>query len=224
MHVIGPNGSGKSTLLAAMSGLQECAGEVLLQGSRVSDMSLSELASKRGYLAQQARPAFAINVHHFLSLSIPATAPAEAVSPAIAQICQRLKIADKLQRSVNQLSGGEWQRVRLAGLCIQIWPSLNPYSQLLILDEPAAPLDIGQESMLYDLIQEIASMGISIVMANHDLNRALRHASRVLLLQQGVSQGFGSPDVVMQPELLSKVYETKVERVDLEGRPYLFFG
>lgn len=76
--------------------------------------------------------------------------------------------------------------MRLAGSCLQIWPSLNPYAKLLILDEPAAPLDIAQEGLLYSLIQQVAAKGITVIMANHDLNRSLRHADKVLLLSQGL--------------------------------------
>lgn len=224
LHIIGPNGSGKSTLLAAMSGLLECDGTIHLQDEDVAKLSLDALSTKRAYLSQQARPAFALNVHHFLSLSVPAMVDQKAVAEAVSEICVRLKVEDKLERSVNELSGGEWQRVRLAALCIQIWPTLNPYGQLLILDEPAAPLDVGQESMMYELVQQVAQLGLSVVMANHDLNRTLRHADKVLLLDKGVVRGYGSSEQVLTPDLLSDVYQTKVEKLDSDKRSYLLFG
>ncbi len=224
LHIIGPNGSGKSTLLAAMSGLLACEGSITIQGENVAKLSLDALATKRAYLSQQARPAFALNVHHFLSLSVPGMADEKAITEAVSEICSRLKIEDKLARSVNELSGGEWQRVRLAALCIQIWPTLNPYGQLLILDEPAAPLDVGQESMMYELVEQVAQLGLSVVMANHDLNRTLRHADKVLLLDKGVVKGYGSSEHVLTPSLLSNVYHTKVEKLDANNRSYLLFG
>ena len=126
LHIIGPNGSGKSTLLAAMSGLLECDGKMQLQGEDVAKLSLDALSTKRAYLSQQARPAFSLNVHHFLSLSVPGMANKNAVAKAVSEICIRLKVEDKLERSVNELSGGEWQRVRLAALVHSNMANLEP--------------------------------------------------------------------------------------------------
>ncbi|USD63981.1 vitamin B12 ABC transporter ATP-binding protein BtuD [Vibrio sp. SCSIO 43136] len=223
LHVIGPNGSGKSTLLNAVSGLLDYHGRVEIARQDISRQSLDELSSQRGYLPQQARPAFSISVFHFLSLSIPTNAELDEVERTLKHLCQRLAIADKLDRQVGQLSGGEWQRVRIAAICLQIWPTLNPNSQLLILDEPAAPLDIGQEKLLYDLIDDIAKLGLSIIIANHDLNRALKHADKALLLQKGVMKKFGDKREVLSPQLLSDVYDTHVRCVELEGNPHLIF-
>lgn len=196
-HVIGPNGSGKSTLLEAISGIGEgYAGEVMWVDRTLSSFSLQDLSLQRAYLSQSARPAFNLEVFQFLALSLPSSVNLNSaiVSEVLVEVSEMLEISDKLHRSIQTLSGGEWQRVRLAGMCLQIWPSLNPYSKLLILDEPAAPLDIGQEALLYKLIDHVAKQGISVLMANHDLNRTLRHADQVLLLDKGVLQKVGSAE------------------------------
>ena len=108
-------------------------------------------------------------------------------------------------------------------MCLQIWPSLNPYSKLLILDEPAAPLDIGQEALLYKLIDHVAKQGISVLMANHDLNRTLRHADQVLLLDKGVLQKVGSAEKVMVPERLEQVFNTRIKSITVDDATYLLF-
>ncbi|UTT84679.1 vitamin B12 ABC transporter ATP-binding protein BtuD [Vibrio pelagius] len=225
-HVIGPNGSGKSTLLEAISGIGEgYAGEVMWADRTLSSFSLQDLSLQRAYLSQSARPAFNLEVFQFLALSLPSSVNLNSaiVSEVLVEVSQMLEISDKLHRSIQTLSGGEWQRVRLAGMCLQIWPSLNPYSKLLILDEPAAPLDIGQEALLYKLIDHVAKQGISVLMANHDLNRTLRHADQVLLLDKGVLQNVGSAEKVMVPERLEQAFNTRIKSITVDDATYLLF-
>lgn len=225
-HVIGPNGSGKSTLLEAISGIGEgYTGEVIWVDKPLSSFSLQDLSLQRAYLSQSARPAFNLEVFQFLALSLPSSAEPHSVivSEVLTEVSEMLEISDKLHRSIQTLSGGEWQRVRLAGMCLQIWPSLNPYSKLLILDEPAAPLDIGQEALLYKLIDRVAKQGISVLMANHDLNRTLRHADQVLLLDKGVLQKVGTAEKVMVPEQLEQVFNTRIKSITVDDTTYLLF-
>lgn len=85
-------------------------------------------------------------VFQYLALHRPAGAAQTEVEHAILYLCQRLKLVDKLSRTLTQLSGGEWQRVRLAAVLLQVWPSVNPHSRLLLLDEPTNSLDVAQRS------------------------------------------------------------------------------
>lgn len=162
----------------------------------------------------------------YLALSLPSSSHGldTEINAALEEISQMLDITDKLHRSIQTLSGGEWQRVRLAGMCLQIWPTLNPYAKLLILDEPAAPLDIAQEGLLYKLIDRVAEKGIAVIMANHDLNRTLRHADQVLLLDKGVLQASGTADQVLTPEQLESVFNTEVKSISVDNQTYLLFG
>ncbi len=225
LHVVGPNGSGKSTLLSAIAGVIDCSGDILLGDFDVKKNSLSELALRRAYLSQSEKPAFNLDVFQYLALSLPLNSSLKdsKVNQAVKHFAQLLKIDDKLHRSIHQLSGGEWQRVRLAGSCLQVWPEINPYSKLLILDEPGAPLDIAQEGLLYQLIAQMAQEGLAVIMANHDLNRSLRNADKVLLLDQGVVQSIGEPRKVLSEENLRNVFDTSVRCVSLDGKSYLIF-
>ncbi|EGU36475.1 vitamin B12-transporter ATPase [Vibrio ichthyoenteri ATCC 700023] len=225
VHVIGPNGSGKSTLLAAVSGLLESNGETQIADLTINQASISQLADYRAFLSQSDRPAFNLEVAHYLSLSIPAHAKFKVseIEQAVIELAGILQLQDKLHRSIHQLSGGEWQRVRLCAICLQIWPSLNPFAKVLILDEPAAPLDIGQEALLYQLIDRVAAMGLTVLMSNHDLNRTLKHADKALLLEKGVMKAFGEVSEVLEPERLSSVFNTRVERIELKDKSILLF-
>jgi len=213
VHIVGPNGSGKSTLLASISGTlshrEGMSGEVYVGDKNLLTLPLSEQAHVRGYLCQQSRPAFNVDVFQYLALSLPSGAEIAdiKVRDAVNMVVELVQLQDKLHRSIQTLSGGEWQRVRLAGVCLQVWRTINPFSQFLILDEPAAPLDIAQEGLLYQLINAMAAQGIGVLVANHDLNRTLKHADKVLLLNNGVLQ----------------VFNTQVKKVIVDEQPYLIF-
>jgi len=229
VHVVGPNGSGKSTLLAAISGTlshrEGMSGEVYVGNKNLLTLPLSEQAHVRGYLCQQSRPAFNVDVFQYLALSLPSGAEIAdiKVRDAVNMVVELVQLQDKLHRSIQTLSGGEWQRVRLAGVCLQVWRTINPFSQFLILDEPAAPLDIAQEGLLYQLINAMAAQGIGVLVANHDLNRTLKHADKVLLLNNGVLHSSGNADTVLTEEALWEVFNTQVKKVIVDEQPYLIF-
>lgn len=229
VHIVGPNGSGKSTLLAAISGTLShrdgMSGEVYVGNKNLLTLPLSEQAHVRGYLCQQSRPAFNVDVFQYLALSLPSGAEIAdiKVRDAVNMVVELVQLQDKLHRSIQTLSGGEWQRVRLAGVCLQVWRTINPFSQFLILDEPAAPLDIAQEGLLYQLINAMAAQGIGVLVANHDLNRTLKHADKVLLLNNGVLHSSGNADTVLTEEALGEVFNTQVRRVIVDEQPYLIF-
>ncbi|WP_038181587.1 vitamin B12 ABC transporter ATP-binding protein BtuD [Vibrio rhizosphaerae] len=225
IHITGPNGSGKSTLLAALAGLIAHQGRVRFGEDDLTCLTLPELAKIRAYLPQQERPAFAIDVCQYLALSVPSflSVTLEQSAEIIELLVRRLNLQDKLHRSIHQISGGEWQRVRLAGSCLQVWPTLNPHARFMILDEPAAALDVGQEYMLYELLQDINRMGLTVIMANHDLNRTLRYADKTLLLNRGVMQQWGDTRAVLTPEHVAEAFQTKVQSVDIQGKSYLLF-
>ncbi|NGN96763.1 vitamin B12 ABC transporter ATP-binding protein BtuD [Grimontia sp. S25] len=220
VHLLGANGSGKSTLLELLSGLIEGQGDIELNGKNMRKIDSMSLARQRAYLNQQQKPAFAIGVYQYLNLSlsaIPQLAPSSA-ERAVIEVCEVLGVSDKLNRSTEQLSGGEWQRVRLAGVCLQIWPDINPDGKLLILDEPATALDIAQQSVMYKIVRKIADKGIAVVMSNHDINRTLSDADRVVLLKNGHIVTQGAPAEVMDVSTLEDTFGAQLRRVDVDGQ------
>ncbi|GLT13963.1 vitamin B12 import ATP-binding protein BtuD [Vibrio algivorus] len=223
VHVIGPNGSGKSTLLEVLAGLLSHQGTVAFNGESIAQYDLKELAKIRAYLCQSDRPAFNMSVFQYLSLSISKDAHHDLVEKAVGEITTQLCITDKLGKSIHHLSGGEWQRVRLAGVCLQVWPTLNSDAKVLLLDEPAAPLDVGQESLLYQMIKVMASKGLTVVMANHDLNRTLRHSDKVLILKEGVLKAVGETKSLLTSQLMTEIFSTQVTRIEHDGQTHLLF-
>lgn len=221
IHIIGPNGAGKSTLLARLAGMSEGGGEVTLDGQRLSDIPGPRLARLRAWLCQQLTPASLMPVFQYLSLHQPQKIDPGALERTVSCLCEALYLSDKLGRPVTHLSGGEWQRVRLAAALLQVWPTVNPDSQLLFLDEPMNSLDVAQQKALDQLLSEFCAAGRSVVLSDHDLNHTLHYAQQVWLMFQGQVMVAGKCADVMQSEKLSDVYKVAFEIHELAGRQWI---
>ena len=213
LHLVGPNGAGKSTLLARMAGLTFGEGTVIFDGASLEAWPAAKLAQHRAYLAQQQNPPFSMPVWHFLTLHQPDKTQTNLLN----DVAQALGLSDKLGRSANQLSGGEWQRVRLAAVILQIHPHANPHGQLLLLDEPMNSLDVAQQAALDRLLHELSAAGIAVVMSSHDLNHTLRHAGQSWLLCQGGAIACGETAEVLNEENLTAAYAIPFQRVEVAG-------
>ncbi|ATO33636.1 Vitamin B12 import ATP-binding protein BtuD [Dickeya dianthicola] len=222
VHIIGPNGAGKSTLLALMAGLQPGDdGETRLLGQSIAAWSARDLARVRAYLPQHHSALALMPVFQYLQLHQPAHCDADSVDTVVQQLAERLSLTDKLRRPLTRLSGGEWQRVRLAAVLLQVWPTLNPSARLLLLDEPAASLDIAQRVALDALLAALCRAGVAVIASGHDLNHTLHHADRVWLMARGELMADGAAADVMQPEALSPVFGVAFTRYALDGRHWM---
>lgn len=221
IHIIGPNGAGKSTLLGCLAGLESFRGDVQVLGKPLAAWTPGELARRRGYLPQLTRSGGSQPVFHYLRLHQPAAVDERAVGRAVATIAGRLALTPMLARPLNALSGGEWQRARLAAVMLQVWPTLNADARLLLLDEPAASLDIAQQVALDQLIALLTAAGLSVLMCAHDINHTLQHADEVWLMAQGELVAAGTAAEVMIPEVLAKVFTVSFSQVSAGGRRWL---
>lgn len=221
IHIIGPNGAGKSTLLACIGGLLPSMGGLNLLDRPLARWRGADLALRRGYLCQQAMPYDAMPVFHYLLLHQPQTADEAAVDKTVSYLTIALALADKLHRPLGRLSGGEWQRVRLAAVLLQVWPDVNPQAGLLLLDEPAASLDIAQRVALDGLLAQLIGAGVAVLVCAHDLNHTLHHASRVWLMSSGALAAQGDVEHIMQPDILSPVFGVDFRLLLAGDRPWL---
>ncbi|MCA1923621.1 vitamin B12 ABC transporter ATP-binding protein BtuD [Buttiauxella noackiae] len=217
VHLVGPNGAGKSTLLMRAAGLSLGGGEITFAGSNLNEWQPTQLARHRAYLSQQQMPPFSMPVWHYLQMH-------QQVSPddsVMLKLVGSLGLTDKLTRSVNQLSGGEWQRVRLAAVVLQIHPEINQHGRLLLLDEPMNSLDIAQQTALDRILMTLCEAGIAVVMSSHDLNHSLRHAHTVWLLRAGKMIAQGKRDDVLSVQHLATAYNMHFRRMQVEGHSML---
>ncbi|WP_205516882.1 heme ABC transporter ATP-binding protein [Paenibacillus sp. SYP-B3998] len=207
--IIGPNGSGKSTLLRLISGIDPVAsGSVRLNGQAVSSYSRKELARWLAVLQQNALPPVGFTVREviemgrypFQSWMGEDSLDAETL---IASIIDKLNLAPLAQRTIEQLSGGECQRVALAKVMAQ-------QPRLLMLDEPTTFLDIGYQIQMMDYIKEWQlESELTVVAVLHDLNLAAQYCSRLMVVNQGKVVAVGTPEEIITSSLIARVYGTE---------------
>jgi ABC-type cobalamin/Fe3+-siderophores transport system ATPase subunit len=207
--VVGPNGSGKTTLVRVMTGLLAAEqGTVLIQGRPVAAWRRNALARVLGVVSQREEVVFPLRVDETVMLGRYAglgalAAPSANDRAAVQAALERCDVAHLLNRSVDSLSGGEWQRVRLAR-------ALVGEPRALVLDEPTASLDVRHEMELFELIRHLVEAGLAGLVITHHLNLAARFADRMVLLNGGAVIADGTPREVLQRETLSRVFEWPV--------------
>ncbi len=207
--LIGPNGSGKSTLLRVLSGVvRPRAGEVLLYGRCLHELSPREIARSIAVVPQDTHVEFPFSV---LEVVLMGRSPylagfsfedAEDLARARAAM-ERTGVAHLAHRTIQELSGGERQRVMLARALAQDTP-------ILLLDEPAAFLDLRHVVEMYDLLRELLGEGKSVLTVLHDLNLAAQYCDRVVLLDEGAVYCAGPPGDVLTYRAITEVYRTEV--------------
>jgi len=208
--LIGPNGCGKSTLMKCAAGLlKPMKGRALLGGVPLGEYSRRELARKISYMPQSQPvpdvPVRQLAAHgrypHLKWGRSMTDADREIVRSAMA----RAGVEAHADRSVARLSGGERQRACLAMMLAQQTP-------LMLLDEPAAHLDLGSQFRLMDLLCELRSEGRTVVLVLHDLALALEYADTLLLMQSGRLIQAGTPDEICASGWLQEIFDVEVER------------
>ena len=219
--VLGPNGSGKSTLVRiAFALLRPAGGEVSLLGRPIAGWPRRELARVVAVVAQREENLFPQRVRetvllgrypYLSALGAVRAADRAAVDAALAA-CDATALAD---RWVWTLSGGEYQRVRVAR-------ALAQEPRLLVLDEPTASLDVRHEMEVFELARELVDRrGLAVVVITHHVNLAARFADRVLLLADGRAVGQGTPAEVLTRGAAERVFEWPIALTTFDGRPQL---
>lgn len=221
IHIIGPNGAGKSTLLACIAGLLPCQGIIEFNHRPLRHYSGAALARLRAYLSQQQNSRSMMQVFQYLALHQPALVNSKDTEQTIDLLANYLDLTDKLEHSLSHLSGGEWQRVRLAAVFLQVWPFINSDSMMLLLDEPMNSLDITQQSALNRLIRLFCAQGRTAIISAHNLNHTLHHADEVWLLSKGHLVSAGNTIDVMQPENMENVFGIQFELFKNENQRWL---
>lgn len=215
--LVGPNGAGKTTLLRTLAGDGDASqGEVWLNGKTLRDYSLKELARARSVMTQSTDIAFNFSVLEILEMAWM-SGPRENFLSYLNRMADELGLALFLDRSFRSLSGGEKQRVLFARAVLQITAnSSGRAGRFVLLDEPTSSLDIAYELQLLASCANLAQQGVGVLVVLHDLNLAAKFADQIVLLDQGKRVRAGSPAEVLQPDLLSEVYQT---RINVEKHP-----
>jgi len=211
--LIGPNGSGKTTLIKLAAGvLTPRHGEVLLDGASLKSLSRREIARRIAVVPQYFLMPFAFTVGAVVMLGrtpfIRALAGETERDNSMARRAMELAGVEQFSnRTFNELSGGERQKVILA-------MALAQEPKLLFLDEPTAHLDINHQVAILELIKGLnREQGVTVVGAMHDLNLAALYFDRLVLLKEGAIFTEGSPSAVLTEKTIRDVYGASV-RID----------
>ncbi len=208
--LIGPNGAGKSTLLRLLAGvLPTASGSVELYGRPLHQWRRRDVAKHIAFVAQQIHFAFPVTVREVVEQGraphLGAWRPAGPVDRrAVEASLERVGLAGAASRPVQCLSGGERQRVLLAR-------ALASEPRVLLLDEPAANLDVAHQLELVELLRRLHGEGAGSVVVVHDWNLAARLADRVVILASGRVQACGTAREVLTPQAFMRVFGVRTE-------------
>jgi iron complex transport system ATP-binding protein len=180
-------------------------GSISVDGTDVARLDRRDLARLVAVVSQREEPVFPVSVRDYIALGRhphvrlwSTTDPAGEA--AIARAVAEAEVAPFVDRTTDELSGGEWQRVRIAR-------ALAQDAGALVLDEPTTYLDIAHEMAAFELLDALARRGQAILVVSHQLNLVARFAQRVVLLHRGVVAAAGTPAEVMRGDVLERVYE-----------------
>jgi iron complex transport system ATP-binding protein len=204
--VVGPNGSGKSTLVRALlRRIDLVQGSIMLNDRDIRQLTAREIASMVAILPQREDPVFPLTVEGYVGLGrYPRLGlwknETTADGNAVTQAMHRAEVWTFSTRKTDQLSGGEWQRVRIAR-------ALAQGSRAIVLDEPTTFLDISHEMALFELLDKLAKEGLAVLVVSHELNLVSRFATKIVLLREGKVEASGGPNDVMRSDILERVFD-----------------
>ncbi|MDE0127214.1 MAG: ABC transporter ATP-binding protein [Bryobacterales bacterium] len=221
--LVGPNGSGKSTVLRLLAGLwQPSEGRVLVDGSDMASLGRRDLARQVAFVPQNPRIDVPFTVRHVVSMGRhPHLGRFESAGPRDLEVVEsalaRVDVLHLAERRVNELSGGEFQRVVVAR-------SLATEADVILLDEPTSNLDLDHSLETLELLRRLAEDGKAVAAALHDLNAVARWADHATLMHRGRLRAHGPVGQVLADEQLVPVFDVDIERLQTShGVPDLVF-
>ena len=204
--IVGPNGSGKSTLVRLLlRRLAARTGRIELSTRPLEAFDARAFARHVAVVPQRESAVFSLPVREYVALGrYPHEGPWRAATTRDAALVEQAMadagVSDLGERDILTLSGGEWQRARIAR-------ALAQGGDALVFDEPTTFLDIGHEMAMFELFATLARHGRTVLVISHQLNLIARFADAMVLLHEGQVAAAGAPHVVMQATTLERVYQ-----------------
>jgi iron complex transport system ATP-binding protein len=207
--LLGPNGAGKTTLFRTLLGLQRpLAGAVTIDTTPLARLRPAEIAKRMAYVPQAHVTEFSYSVLDVVLMGRtarlrPFASPGANDERIAAEKLVGLGIGDLADADYTRISGGQRQLVLIARALAQETP-------LLVMDEPTASLDFGNQAMVLARIRDLAAEGYGVVLSTHDPDHALLVAHRVAVIAGGGLRAVGATNEVVTGAMLSGVYGTVV--------------
>lgn len=215
--LLGANGCGKTTLIKTILGLLPVqSGEVLLDGKNIKNWTSAQIARVIGYIPQMHTPPFPFQVLDVVLMGRTAhIKPFSSPSPKDVKIAARaldmLNISYLRDRVYTEISGGERQLVLIAR-------ALAQEPRILIMDEPTASLDFGNQIKVLSHVKQLASMNMAVLMSCHFPEHAFIYSNRAVLLHGGKILHSGTPCESITAERLKTLYGVDVDIVTVKNR------
>jgi iron complex transport system ATP-binding protein len=219
LGLLGPNGSGKTTILKCINKiLNPDKGEVFISNRNLKSIGLREMATFLSYVPQSTHSSFALTVFEMVLLGRRPYVRwkiSEYDEEIVFKMLKLVKLDSMAFRIFSELSGGEKQKVLLArALCQE--------PKILLLDEPTSNLDLKHQFEILKLIESmVRDKGLSVVMAIHDLNLALRFSDKIALLKDGRIYAAGDVNKILNEENIKKVFGVETIINNYLGKPYI---
>lgn len=219
--ILGPSGAGKTTLLKLMSGeLRPHFGSYELKGAAIQMWPLGALSRARAVLPQSSEVAFGLVAHLVIGLGRIAIVGDLKRDVIIRHAAHLSSCEHLLHRSFDTLSGGEKARVHLARAFAQLWDEQN---SLILVDEPLASLDPGLQIELLERMKQYADeRNHAIVAILHDINQAMHHFDRLILVKEGKIVGDHATGMGAISDL-ADLYQIRLDVIERDGSPPLAF-
>ena len=216
LAILGSNGVGKSTLFRCILGLLPgYSGSVLINGQETRRLSAAAMAKLVAYIPQSCSPAFNYSVEDVVLMGTtsglsPLRTPGAKERERVQWALEKTGITHLRTRCFHRISGGERQLAVIARALVQNAP-------VLMLDEPTASLDFGNQILVLSQIRALADEGYTVIQTTHNPEHSYMFADRVLALKDGRVLAAGSPGSIMTREMVSSLYGIDVEISSLYG-------
>ena len=214
LSILGPNGAGKSTLFRCVLGLLPgYSGEVLVNERNIKELSAREASKQIAYIPQKSHCVFQYNVLDIVLMGRTNRAsafgnPRKEDEQASINALQRVGICALKDRCFHKLSGGEQQLVLIARALAQDAP-------ILLLDEPTANLDFGNQILVLEQAKKLAREGYTVIQTTHHPEQSYLFSDRILALQNGRILVNGKPAEVLNNEMMKQLYNVSVDVISL---------
>jgi iron complex transport system ATP-binding protein len=184
-------------------------GEICIDGINAGKLSAREIAKKIAYIPQAHTPVFNYTVHETVLMGTNVLTnglgtPGRGERETTGQMLELMNISHLAGRGFAELSGGERQLALIAR-------ALAQKSHILIMDEPTANLDYGNQFRVMRQVKQLVKSGYLVVLSTHNPEHALLYADMVLVLKEGKAMVYGEPDKILDPDLIMNIYGVSVE-------------